>query len=148
MSLKQWAENGWLKAHKTTPQEIRNLLAIADRDLQDVSGKISADWRLGIAYNAVLKLANILLAAEGYRVDRLSQHYRTIQAIPLILGESHRADAEYLDVCRMKRNTIEYDSVGAATQEDSDELSDFVKGFRIVVLDWLRENHSELVVSL
>ena len=51
MSLKQWAENGWLKPHKTTPQEIRNLLAIVDRDLQDVAGGISADSRLSLAYN-------------------------------------------------------------------------------------------------
>lgn len=35
MSLKQWADYGWLKPHKTTPQEISNLLAIVDRDLRD-----------------------------------------------------------------------------------------------------------------
>jgi hypothetical protein len=145
MSLKQWAENGWLKSHKTSPQEIRNLLAIVDRDLQDVAGGISADSRLGIAYSAALKLATILLAAEGYRADRLSHHYRTIQAVPLILGEPHRPDADYLDVCRTKRNIIEYDFVGAATLEDSEELISFVKDFRVVVIDWLRAHHPELI---
>ena len=33
MSLKQWADNGWLKSHYTTRQEIENLLGIVERDL-------------------------------------------------------------------------------------------------------------------
>ena len=33
MSLKQWASNGWLRPHETSPKEIRDLLAIAKRDL-------------------------------------------------------------------------------------------------------------------
>jgi hypothetical protein len=32
MRLKQWADYGWLKSHKTTLQEISNLLGIVDRD--------------------------------------------------------------------------------------------------------------------
>lgn len=35
MSLKDWLKNGWLVEHKTSKQEIRNLLAIAERDLAD-----------------------------------------------------------------------------------------------------------------
>ena len=52
------------------------------------SGDISADWRFGIAYNAALKLCTILLYAEGYRPEKTLQHYRTIQALPLILGNT------------------------------------------------------------
>ena len=55
MSLQQWANNGWLKAHQTSPKEIQDLLKIVERDLADaVVGDISADWRFGIAYNAAL----------------------------------------------------------------------------------------------
>lgn len=54
--LKQWENNGWIVEHKTSPQEISNLLAIVERDLKDVSkGMVSTDWRFGIAYNAALK---------------------------------------------------------------------------------------------
>jgi hypothetical protein len=28
MSLQQWANNGWLKAHQTSPKEIQDLLKI------------------------------------------------------------------------------------------------------------------------
>ncbi len=35
MSLENWAKNGWLRPHKTSNQEIQNLLAIVERDLED-----------------------------------------------------------------------------------------------------------------
>ncbi|MEW6263159.1 MAG: hypothetical protein AB1641_08775 [Thermodesulfobacteriota bacterium] len=102
MTLRQWAENGWLEPHVTSPQEIANLLAMVNRDLTDAGSGISPDWRFGIAYNAALKLCAILLYVEGYRAVRTLHHYRTIQALPLILGPEHRSDADYLDACRKK----------------------------------------------
>jgi len=146
MTLEQWAANGWLRSHETSPEEIANLFGIVDRDLADASGGISPDWRFGIAYNAALKLCTILLYASGYRAERVLQHYRTIQAMPLILGSDRRADAEYLETCRKKRNIVEYDYVGGATDDEVDELISFVKDkeLRSGVLDWLRENHPQL----
>ena len=56
MTLKQWADNGWLRPHRTSPEEIDNLLSMGHRDLADAQEEaISADWRFAIAYNAVLK---------------------------------------------------------------------------------------------
>ena len=43
MTLKQWMDNGWLRRHKTTKEEIENLLMIVDRDLKDAEGSISDD---------------------------------------------------------------------------------------------------------
>jgi len=144
MTLKQWAENGWLKVHQTDAKEIGNLLAIVDRDLNDaITGDISADWRFGIAYNAALKLCTILLYAEGYKDDRSLQHYRTIQALPLILGSERKQDADYLDTCRIKRNIVEYDYVGGVTEKDADELNDFVKTLKSDIEIWLEKNHPE-----
>jgi hypothetical protein len=57
--LKQWADNGWLKPHRTSRKEISSLLRIAERDLNDAQGDISSDWRFGIAYNAAI--------SEGWR---------------------------------------------------------------------------------
>ncbi|MBI5394225.1 MAG: hypothetical protein HZA91_02915 [Verrucomicrobia bacterium] len=145
MSLKQWADNGWLRAHKTSPQEIGDLLAIVDRDLQDAEGGISPDWRFGIAYNAALKLCTILLHASGYRPEKTLQHYRTIQALPFVLGNQRKPDADYLDACRSKRNTVEYDRVGAATDDDATELIAFAKELRQAVVDWLAKNQPALL---
>jgi hypothetical protein len=43
--LKQWADNGWLKPHRTSRKEISSLLRITERDLNDAHGDISSDWR-------------------------------------------------------------------------------------------------------
>ena len=146
MSLPQWANNGWLRPHQTSAKEVQDLLAIVKRDLADAGGDISADWRFGIAYNAALKLCTILLYASGYRPEKTLQHYRTLQALPLILGPDRKADAEYLDACRIKRNRVEYDYAGGATKKDAQELIEFTRELRETVMAWLQQNHVELLL--
>ncbi|MGE0128757.1 MAG: hypothetical protein AB7U82_11815 [Blastocatellales bacterium] len=75
-------------------------MAIVARDLADAECDISADWRFGIAYNAALKLCTILLHASGYRPEKTLQHYRAIAALPEILGEQWKDEADYLETCR------------------------------------------------
>jgi hypothetical protein len=146
VSLQQWASNGWLRPHQTSPGEIQDLLSIIKRDLGDAQqSEISPDWRFGIAYNAALKLCTILIYTSGYRPEKTLQHYRTLQALPLILGDSHKEDAVYLDACRIKRNTVEYDYAGAATTKDANELIDFTMDLRESVLQWLRREHIDLL---
>jgi hypothetical protein len=145
MSLQDWANNGWLRAHKSSKQEIMQLFAIVDRDLHDAQQKgVSADWRFGIAYNAALKLCTILLYCQGFRPEKMLAHYRTLQALPKILGHRKEDDADYLDACRTKRNIVEYDYVGGATHADADELIDFVKKLKNEILAWLKQNHPDL----
>ncbi len=142
MTLKQW-EN---KPHKTSRQEIANLFAVVRCDLDDAQvGGISPDWRFGIAYNAALKLCTILLYAEGYRPAQNLAHYRAIQAMPLILGVKHKSEADYLDACRVKRNTVEYDYAGGATDADADELIEFVKSLEVFVLNRIRSRSADLL---
>jgi hypothetical protein len=145
MNLKQWFDNGWLRHHETSKNEISDLLAIVHRDIKDTGADLSADWRFGIAYNAALKLCSILLYAEGFKSERTLQHYRTIQAMPLILGEDRKEDAQYLDACRSKRNIVEYNRVGVVTEQDVNELLQFVKEFKNDVINWLKKNRPELI---
>jgi len=140
MSLQEWANNGWLRPHATSREEISNLLNIVDRDLQDAQESVlSTDWRFGIAYNSALKLCTVLIYCAGYRPERNRSHYRTLQALPLILGPERTDDAAYLDACRNKRNIMEYDYVGGTTESDAKELIDFSKELRADVLKWLKE---------
>ncbi len=146
MTLENWHRNGWLRPHQTTPTQIAELLEIVDRDLEDAAtARLSPDWQFGIAYNAALKLCTILLYAEGYRPERNLAHYRTIQAMPLILGSTRRNDADYLDTCRAKRNTAEYDVAGRISSEEATELIAFTKELHADTLTWLRGNHPNLV---
>ena len=144
MSLRQWLNNGWLRNHNTSKNEISNLFAIVDRDLKDAKVGISDDWRFGIAYNAALKLCTILLHAEGYEAEKNLQHYRTIQAILIILGEDRKRDAEYLETCRTKRNILEYDYIGGVTEKDANELIEFVAEFKTDIVAWLKMHHPDL----
>ena len=143
MTLAKWVDNGWLRRHQTSREEMSDLLGIADRDLADAKSTISADWRFAIAYNAALKLCTVLLYAEGYQAEKTLQHYRTIMALPMILGPQRKKDADYLNACRAKRNIVEYDRVGGVTDQDADELIKFVREFREDVLSWLKEKHSD-----
>jgi hypothetical protein len=144
MSLKNWAANGWLKSHKSSPQEVRQLLLMVERDLCDSQKEnVSADWRFGIAYNAALKLCTILLYAEGFRPEKNLAHYRTLVSLPLILGPQKEDDAAYLDVCRTKRNIVEYDYINGVTVDDAEELIGFVQVLQIEVLGFLKINHAE-----
>lgn len=147
MSLRNWWEAGWLQPHKTSPQEIRDLWQIVDRDLKDAaSGGISADWQYGIAYNAALKLCTILLYAEGYRPAKGAMaHSRTIGALPHILGPKRQSDADYLEGCRQKRNTVEYDYAGGATKSEAEELIAFGRELQVDVRVWLKKRHVYLL---
>jgi hypothetical protein len=82
MSLADWERNGWLRPHQTSAQEIRDLLAVVERDLADCATEdISADWRTNIAYNAALQAAGAALVASGYRATRDQHHFRVIQSL-------------------------------------------------------------------
>lgn len=121
------------------------MLAIVSRDLADArAGVISDDWRFGIAYNAALKLCTVLLYVQGYRPSHNLSHYRTLQALPLILGKERKADAAYLDTCRSKRNTVEYDYVGGVTGADTDELIEFAESLEKDVIKWLHFQNRKL----
>jgi hypothetical protein len=85
-----------------------------------------------------------VLYAEGYKAERALQHYRTIQAMPLVLGADRKKDAEYLDTCRTKRNIVEYDYVGGVSKKDANELIEFVIEFKAEIMAWLKNHHPEL----
>ena len=143
MNLESWLDNAWVEEHKTSKQEITNLLNMVDRDLHDAKEGISPDWQFGIAYNAALKLCAILLYASGYKAETNLQHYRTIMAMPLVLGNSKHLDAEYLNTCRSKRNIVEYDCAGGVSSKEAIELVDFASSLKQEVISWLNQNHPE-----
>jgi hypothetical protein len=144
MSLNDWGKAGWLRAHATNRQQIADLFAIVDRDIADSGKALSPNWQFGIAYNAALKLCTILLFAEGWRPEKNLAHYRTIQAMPHILGKERTDDAAYLDTCRNKRNMAEYDAVGQVSAKEARELAAFVQELRESVVIWLDRQHPEL----
>jgi hypothetical protein len=146
MSLEGWKEIGWLREHETSSTEISGIMALVERDLSDAGREeISTDWRFNIAYNAGLQLATAVLYASGYRAGKgESKHYRTIQALPLIMGPEFVPVKDYLDNCRRKRNVSEYDTAGTVSEKEADELLKTTQKLKDQVEKWLEENHPEL----
>jgi len=69
MSIDKLLIRGLLEKRAPSKNEIQDLLQIVDRDFKDSeSSEVSYDWQFGIAYNAALKLATILVRGAGYRV--------------------------------------------------------------------------------
>jgi hypothetical protein len=144
MSLKDWAKSGWLKPHKPTKQQVAAIFGVVDRDLADSKQSLSPDGRFNIAYNAALQLCAIVLLAEGWKPDKLNAHYRTISALPHIIGKERQDDADYLDACRAKRNGLEYDAAGKVSAKEAKELCEFAVELRERVVDWLTQTHPDL----
>ena len=146
MSLPQLLASGRLRHLPAALSEIEDLLRVVERDLADACIEdVSADRRFATAYNAALQLATVALRAEGYRTSGTAHHYTTIAALPLILGAGATQTADYLDACRMRRNTVDYDGVGIATERDVAELVLEATALRESVLGWLARAHPELM---
>lgn len=141
MSIDSFLKRGVLIQQESSKEEIEALLKIVERDLHDSkASEVSYDWQFGIAYNAALKLATILVRCAGYRVKGQGHHMNTIALIPEFLGKDKKEFSDYLDTCRRKRNIVEYECAGGATKEDVLELSEFAVEFQSNVLDYLEKN--------
>lgn len=134
MTLEELLKKGQLVRETVKSHEIYDLNEIVDRDLKDsFTQELSDDWKFGIAYNAALKLATILVRHAGFRVRGNGFHLNTIQLIPQFLGKKYQEYADYLDICRSKRNFLEYDSTGGVGPDDVQQLQEFVQEFQAIV---------------
>ena len=115
------------------------------RDLADAAlPGLSDDRAFATAYNAVLQLAKMAIAAVGYRVVGGTHHVTTLQAVELALGPTAIPYAVYFDACRRKRIQLEYDVAEVASHTESQELLLKAHEFRQLVESWLATNHPTL----
>jgi hypothetical protein len=134
MSLDEWVQNGWLRRHTSSTQELRDLFAIVEREKADASVvSISLDARLGMLYNAALRLADVALRHAGYRAVRERHHYRVITSLPLTLGEKWKSAARFLEQIQKIRHRADYETVGLATETQTRELRDVVDQLQAAV---------------
>jgi cell fate (sporulation/competence/biofilm development) regulator YlbF (YheA/YmcA/DUF963 family) len=144
MSLSDWLERGWLVTHSSSKQEIKALLSIVDRDInQSRTIGLEPDWQLNIAYNAALQLATVALAASGYRAAREAHHYRSIQSLAFTIGADKNL-VRQLDDFRKKRHISDYEQTGMVTQKEAGEMIALAQELRDKVTEWLKKNRPEL----
>ncbi len=145
MSLEIWVNNAWLKRHETSRQEISNLLAITDRDIeQSQTAGLGPEWRFDIAYNAALQSATAALAAAGYQAERANKHMRVIQSLEFTVGLDKQT-IDFLDTCRRKRHVAVYEQVGAVSDQEAQEMIELAKELRFAVEKWLKQHYNDLL---
>jgi len=146
-TLEVWASSGSLQRHRTSSEEIANLLGIVERDLAESrTPGLSSDWRLAIAYNAALQAAKAALAATGYRVSSSEKghHYRLVESLRHT-AEAPGAEVDLLQRMKKKRNISDYEVAGAVTEREADEMVALAQRVDRLVREWLRSNHPDLV---
>ena len=137
VSLADWLASRWIVAHEASREEIGDLFALVDRDLKDAAvPQLSADWRLGISYNAALQLATLALAAEGYRPGRERAHERAILSLRDTAGIAGEV-VDVLDTVRRKRNQMNYERAGTTSEAEAEEFYKTVTSLRTTVVSWL-----------
>src|SRR5437763_4515280 len=87
MSLEKWLEYGWLRRKPSSANEIKALLGIVRRNLDDSKvDAISTDLRFVATFTAALTAATIALRASGYRtVTQVGHHTKIIESLELTI---------------------------------------------------------------
>ncbi|MEA3402173.1 MAG: hypothetical protein U9R79_13130 [Armatimonadota bacterium] len=119
---------------------------MVERDLvaHEAQG-LPTDWRFAIAYSAALKLATVVVRAEGYRTVGGGHHFVTFAAFGAIMGTAEQGRVQYLQSCRVKRNRAAYDRAGEVTEADVEDLVSEAHALKELVIAWLRQHHPALL---
>lgn len=117
------------------------------RDIADAAvPDVSADNRLGSAYEAVLVSCKLVVHASGYRVRSgvAGAHAHTLECAGLVLGPSVAGFVNYFDGVRRRRNTLSYDVAGTVSDHEAAEALRRAISFGQEVEAWIRANHAHL----
>jgi hypothetical protein len=146
MSLKSWAENGWLREEATSPNEIKQLLRVVERDLADAAvDKISTDLRFIVALGAALQAATIPLRASGYRVTvGRGANEHTFDSLSMTAGTS-QTTIQMLKTLSRKRNRANYDMTDAISDQELSQILKLATALRSEIVTWLEKNHPDLL---
>jgi SAV_6107-like HEPN len=113
--------------------------ALVARDLADAAvAGLSADRRFATAYNAALLTANMAIACAGYRVTaKIGHHKISFESMRLAPGASVDKYADYFEICRRKRNVIDYTRSHVATDTEAEEILKKATEFCEIVEAWI-----------
>jgi uncharacterized protein YjiS (DUF1127 family) len=142
---------GRIRRHGLTPDETRQriaeLLALADRDLEDAAiSQRPADGRHNSAYEAARSIADAVMVAEGYRrLGGEGQHKVLFDFLARVGTGMFARRAAYFDKARRLRNKTKYDKAGIVSSSMAAGILKNAREFRAEVQEWLASAHPELV---
>jgi uncharacterized protein (UPF0332 family) len=87
----------------------------------------------------------MVIACAGYRiVSKLGHHRLSLEAAKIVLGKPSYQYAAYFEICRRKRNTIDYTFSNIATETEAKEIREKASEFYSHIEEWIAENHPAL----
>ena len=121
MQIEDLLKNRKIYRHRASPEEIKRLLELADRDVRMARRTIAEDWdwAFSIAYNAVLQSARAFMYSQGFRPAAEQGHKNTFAFLHAALGEDLASTIGYFDRMRKKRNQAIYDVAGLITEKEA-----------------------------
>lgn len=124
------------KRQPTSPNEIRALLGLVERDLgQAETPGLLLDGRYAFLYNAALQLATIVLRLNDVRIGQISHHRETFRAVGQFVPLDLRSEIDLFEHARRKRNALTYDQVGAVSDVEVTTLQESIGVFE----KWVRK---------
>lgn len=136
MNFKPWLDKGLLQKIEVTEKTLDDLLKIAERDLTDSQIEaLSTDRRFATAYGAALNLVNYVIRKQGYKVPSKSGHHQiTFEVAAEILDGEVSKLLKFFDLCRRKRNKVDYDFANVVSETEVAELLKSVKEFKKFII--------------
>ena len=132
LSLAELLKRGDVKPFKASGEEVKALLALAERDLR-IAEKILADgeqdWSLAISYNSVLQAARSWMLFKGYRPAFGEGHLPVLQFAVATLEESFGKEIFVLDNLRKKRHAAVYEAAGSVSEFEANHAFKTAKDF-------------------
>jgi hypothetical protein len=89
------------------------------------------------------------LACAGYRLNpKAGGHHKTaFEALSIAVGPSGKSLADYFEVCRRKRNEIDYDRAFVVSEAETEDIVNRVRELNRLVEDWITAHHCNLAES-
>ncbi len=146
MTWQQLLSLNRVRTHRTSKQELDDLRTVIERDLHDAAVPgLSADRSFATAYNAALQTAKMAIACAGYRVVGQGHHQLSFEAAELAVGTSVSVLMAYFELCRRKRNMLDYDVANVVSITEATELLQKAREFKREVEAWIAAHHPGLV---
>ncbi len=124
MSYQKLLKEGKIKPHRAMPEEIKDVLEVADRDLKFAKEAMAHnwDWAFAIAYNAALGASRAYMYEEGYRPASSESHKTVWQFMLLTLAKEYHDSIRFFDRMRVKRNKNLYDQIGLISETEGRQI--------------------------
>lgn len=108
-------------------EEIAEHLRVARHDIDfahSIAGQ-DLDWAFTIAYNGILQAALAFMYQKGFRPRGEAKHYNTFRFLADALPDEYQEDIERVQKLRTKRNRAVYQTRGAVSEQEANDILTF-----------------------